>query len=63
MCVREGYGHEVSSRGRDVAELLAGGRTNREVAQALFLSCRTVQEHVSKILRKLKVVARREADL
>ncbi|TDD28700.1 LuxR family transcriptional regulator [Actinomadura sp. KC06] len=60
---RRGYGNELSPRERDVARLLAGGRTNREIAQALFLSRRTVEEHVANILRKLNVASRNEVHL
>ncbi|MFI6908347.1 ATP-binding protein [Nonomuraea sp. NPDC050394] len=57
---RRGYGDELSPREREVAELLAGGRTNREIAQTLFLSRRTVEDHVARILRKLNVGSRRD---
>ncbi|WSF37413.1 helix-turn-helix transcriptional regulator [Streptomyces sp. NBC_01351] len=41
-----------------VALLVAEGRTNPEIASALFLSRRTVQTHVSHILAKLQVRSR-----
>ena len=40
---------------------LAVGRTNREIAQELFLSSRTVDMHVRNILRKLDCRSRVEA--
>ena len=43
-----------------VAALVAAGRTNREVADALFISPRTVQWNLSKIYRKLGVRSRAE---
>ncbi|MFJ9850364.1 AAA family ATPase [Streptomyces sp. NPDC101150] len=43
-----------------IALLVAGGRSNPEVAAALFLSPRTVQTHVSHILTKLGVRSRTE---
>ncbi|MFI9105402.1 AAA family ATPase [Streptomyces fildesensis] len=55
---RRGYGSELSPRERQVAELLATGAGNREIAQALFLSPRTVEHHVAKVLHKLGVAAR-----
>jgi DNA-binding NarL/FixJ family response regulator len=38
-----------------VAELVAAGRTNREVASELFMSPKTVEAHLSRIYRKLGV--------
>ena len=43
-----------------VAALVAEGKTNREVAAALFLSDRTVEGHLSRIFRKLGVRHRAE---
>jgi DNA-binding CsgD family transcriptional regulator len=43
---------------RRVAELVALGRSNPDVASELFLSPRTVQTHVSRILRKLGYTSR-----
>ncbi|RZS34373.1 AAA ATPase-like protein [Herbihabitans rhizosphaerae] len=43
-----------------VAELVAQGRTNSEIAGRLFISPRTVQSHVSRILRKLGFSSRVE---
>lgn len=43
----------LSPRETDIAKALAAGRTNREIAVALFLSERTVEQHVRHILRKL----------
>jgi DNA-binding CsgD family transcriptional regulator len=45
---------------RRVAELVAGGRTNREVAAALFLGERTVETHLSHVYAKLGVRSRAE---
>ncbi|ALG15161.1 large transcriptional regulator [Kibdelosporangium phytohabitans] len=60
---RRGYGSELSPREQDVARLLAGGHTNREIAQALFLSRRTVEEYVVKVRRKLNASSRRDIRL
>ena len=43
-----------------VAALVAEGRTNREVAAALFVSDRTVEGHLSRIFGKLGVRHRTE---
>lgn len=45
----------LSPREKEVAELVGAGLTNREIAQRLFLSERTVENHVSSILRRLDV--------
>ena len=43
-----------------VAALVAEGRTNREVAAALFLSDRTVEGHLSRVFGKLGIRHRAE---
>jgi DNA-binding CsgD family transcriptional regulator len=45
---------------RRVAELVAKGRTNREVADALFISVKTVEANLSRIYHKLGVRSRAE---
>ncbi|MGZ3145324.1 response regulator transcription factor [Lentzea chajnantorensis] len=60
---RRGYGDDLSPREQDVARLLAGGHTNREIAQALFLSRRTVEEYVVKVRRKLNARSRHDVRL
>ncbi|SDO97169.1 regulatory protein, luxR family [Actinopolyspora xinjiangensis] len=57
---RRGYGDELSPRERDVARLVGLGNTNREIASILFLSPRTVEQHVAKVMRKLGVTSRTE---
>jgi non-specific serine/threonine protein kinase len=51
----------LTSRERDVLRLLASGRTDQEIADVLFLSRRTVNTHVARILGKLGARNRREA--
>ena len=41
-----------------VAELAAEGLTNREVAQALFVSEKTVETHLGRVYRKLDIKSR-----
>jgi DNA-binding CsgD family transcriptional regulator len=43
-----------------VASLVREGRTNREVAAALFVSVRTVESHLGRIYRKRGVRSRTE---
>jgi DNA-binding NarL/FixJ family response regulator len=50
----------LTAREREVAGLLALGRSNKEVARALVLSETTVRTHVSNILRKLQLSNRTE---
>ncbi|MGW6917997.1 LuxR C-terminal-related transcriptional regulator [Kitasatospora sp. NPDC054939] len=52
---RRGYGDALSPREQQVAELLATGAGNRDIAHALGLSPRTVEHHVARTLRKLGV--------
>jgi DNA-binding NarL/FixJ family response regulator len=51
----------LSPRENDVLAMLADGLTDREIAQALTISPRTVETHVSNILHKLSVRNRAEA--
>lgn len=48
----------LTLREREVAALVAEGRTNREVAERLSLSKRTVDNHVGKVLKKLGLESR-----
>ncbi|MFC9326991.1 ATP-binding protein [Kitasatospora sp. NPDC057015] len=50
---RRGYGTELSPREKQVADLLADGASNQDIAQALSLSKRTVEMHVTNTLKKL----------
>ena len=43
---------------RRIAELAATGLTNRQIAQALFITTRTVEGHLSSIFRKLAIDSR-----
>ena len=51
----------LSERERSVLELMAGGSTNPEIAEALHLSKHTIKEHTSSVYRKLGVRNRTEA--
>jgi DNA-binding NarL/FixJ family response regulator len=50
----------LSATESEIARLVAAGRTNREVADALHLSARTVEWNLSKLYRKLGVRSRTE---
>ncbi|HZR53036.1 MAG TPA: AAA family ATPase [Streptosporangiaceae bacterium] len=51
----------LTDREREVLLLLAAGRSNSQIAQALFISAKTASVHVSNILAKLGVSGRVEA--
>jgi len=51
----------LTAREREVLALVADGRTNRQIAQTLFISDKTASVHVSRILGKLGVANRAEA--
>lgn len=57
---RQAAGDELTPSERQVALLVAEGRTNREVAAALVVSERTVEGHLSSIYAKLQVRSRSE---
>ena len=48
----------LTAREHQIAELVADGLSNREIANQLFISNRTVETHVSHIRRKLDVTSR-----
>ncbi|MGE7437320.1 helix-turn-helix transcriptional regulator [Kitasatospora sp. NPDC001175] len=51
----------LTPRERDVLRQLARGRTNRQIAEELYISPKTASVHVSNILAKLEVSSRGEA--
>ena len=51
----------LTQREREVLAMVAAGRTNPEIAKALFISPKTASVHVSNILAKLGVTSRVEA--
>jgi DNA-binding CsgD family transcriptional regulator len=51
----------LTPREREVLALVAGGRSNRQIAETLYISPKTASVHVSNILAKLGVANRAEA--
>jgi DNA-binding NarL/FixJ family response regulator len=52
---------ELTSREHEVLLLVAQGRSNRQIADQLYISAKTVSVHVSNILAKLEAASRTEA--
>ena len=53
-------GDPLTRREREISELVAGGLTNRAIADRLVLSERTVEGHIRSILAKLQLTNRTE---
>jgi DNA-binding NarL/FixJ family response regulator len=51
----------ITARESDVLRLLVQGKSDREIADALFIGTRTVETHVSNLIAKLGVHNRTEA--
>ncbi|MBA3763915.1 MAG: response regulator transcription factor [Actinobacteria bacterium] len=53
--------YSLTQRENDILAQLAEGRSNREIAQSLFLSEKTVKAHLASVFRKLGVTNRTQA--
>ncbi|MFE0775062.1 LuxR C-terminal-related transcriptional regulator [Streptomyces sp. NPDC058861] len=60
---RLGYGDQLSPREQEVARLVVQGRANKDIAESLVLSTRTVEHHVARIMRKLNASSRTDIAL
>jgi DNA-binding NarL/FixJ family response regulator len=54
----KGSADSLTGREREVAKLIAEGKTNRQIAEELVLSRRTVEKHAGNILSKLGLTSR-----
>lgn len=52
---------DITSREYDVLKLMSEGKSNKQIAEELFLSLPTIKTHSSSIYKKLKVSRRTEA--
>lgn len=52
--------HQLSEREKEVLSWLAKGYANKEIAQALFISVKTVEAHKSNVMEKLGIKTRPE---
>jgi len=55
---RRRAGSPLTDTERRVAELAGAGQTNREIADALFMSVHTVEAHLTRIFRTLGIQSR-----
>lgn len=60
---REKVKQALTSREQEVLHLLTQGNTNKEIAQKLFISEKTVKSHLNRIFKKFNVTRRLEAIL
>jgi DNA-binding NarL/FixJ family response regulator len=51
---------QLTGREREVLRLIAQGYTYKEIARELFISVKTVESHVSSVLRKLQLSSRHQ---
>lgn len=58
---REGRNDRLTSREMEVIQCIAKGFSNQDIAQALFVSEKTVKNHLTNIFRKLNVNDRTQA--
>ena len=51
---------QLTPREREVLRLIARGYTYKEIARELYISVKTVEHHVSSVLRKLQLSTRHQ---
>jgi len=55
-----GTGRDLTDHERQIALMVAGGMTNREIARATSLTSRAVEVHLDKLMEKLRLRSRRD---
>jgi DNA-binding NarL/FixJ family response regulator len=58
---RRRYENKLTHREKDILELLVKGNSNKEIAELLYISEKTVKNHLTNIFRKLAVKDRTQA--
>jgi DNA-binding CsgD family transcriptional regulator len=58
--VRRSAGDQLTPSEQRIAEMAAGGQSNPQIAQALFVTVKTVETHLAAVYRKLDIGSRRE---
>lgn len=61
MSQKPHYNHKLSKRELDVLSEMVKGKTNKEIANTLYVSEKTIKTHVSHIFNKLEVTDRTQA--
>ena len=51
---------ELTTRQKEVYELIVSGKSNKEIMENLFIEQSTLKSHINQIYKKLKVKSRRE---
>lgn len=51
----------LTKREREIFELLITNKTTKEIAKTLFISEKTVRNHISNVIQKLSVTSRTQA--
>ena len=60
VAVKRPEGAGLTATERQVVDLVAAGRSNKEIADALFMSVHTVEAHLTRLFRALGVASRTE---
>jgi DNA-binding CsgD family transcriptional regulator len=58
--VRRSAGDQLTPSEQRIAEMAASGQSNPQIAQALFVTVKTVETHLAAVYRKLDIGSRRE---